>query len=262
MTVQNPSLTGEIAATLEWWRAAGVDLDFADDATAWLGDAPAQDAEALAQTAQDGNAIAGPGNAQPQSPEALKPAGPVDLLGESPPTTLEQFHEFWLSAPGLDTIGPRGRITPRGTANPEVMVLVIDPEATDRDRLLSGPLGQLVANMLGAMGIDEDATYFASALPRHTPMPDTAAAAQAGLGAILSLHIRLVAPKRLIAFGSNILPLLQHGITSGECSLREINQNAPSGNLMVSEGLDSLMAMPRLKTKFWRRWIEWSAQDL
>jgi DNA polymerase len=27
----------------------------------------------------------------------------------------------------------------------------------------------------------------------------------------------------------------------------------------VSETLDALMEMPRLKARFWRRWIEWSA---
>ena len=261
MTIQPPSLRDEIDASLAWWRAAGVDCDFTDDATAWLIDAAEVEAVPADQgghatTASD-PLIAG------ATGEEEKPARgePVDLLGDLPPSTLAEFHEFWASAPGLDPIGPRGRIPPRGNANPEVMVLVIDPEEADRDQLLSGPQGRLLANMLNAMSLSDDQVYYASALPRHTPMADTTAANQAGLGAVLALHVQLVAPKKLIAFGSNILPLLQHGITKGETSLREINQNSSSHPLMVSEGLDSLMAMPRLKARFWRRWNEWSVMQ-
>jgi DNA polymerase len=127
--------------------------------------------------------------------------------------------------------------------------------------LLSGVQGRLLANMLTAMGMSEDQVYFASALPRHTPMADTNAAAQAGLGAVLTRHIELVAPKRLLAFGLNVLPLFQHGVTKDETSLREINHSGSSQTILVSEGLDSLMTMPTLKARFWRRWMEWSAPN-
>ena len=39
------------------------------------------------------------------------------------------------------------------------------PEEADRDRLLSGPQGRLLANILGAIGLDESAAYIAAALP-------------------------------------------------------------------------------------------------
>jgi DNA polymerase len=41
--------------------------------------------------------------------------------------------------------------------------------------------------------------------------------------------------------------------------LREINHNTGKVPVMVSETLDALMDMPRLKARFWRRWMEWSA---
>jgi DNA polymerase len=116
--------------------------------------------------------------------------------------------------------------------------------------------------MLGAMGLNEEQVYVASALPRHTPMADTHAATRAGLAAVLARHIELVAPKRILAFGANISPLLQNGVSNTETSLREINHSGSSQPVMVSEGLDSLMAMPRLKARFWRRWIEWSGRSL
>lgn len=260
MSVHDPTFSDEIGAMLEWWRAAGVDCDFTDDATAWL-------VEPDTEGSDDPDA-GGPGSDRSQrisagqraEPEAAREVAPVDLLGESPPSTLEEFREFWLTAPGLDAIGPRGRIPPRGKRGAKLMILVVDPEDADRDRLLSGPNGNFVANMLAAMGLPEEDVYFASALPRHTPMADTALAAQAGLAAVLTRHIELAAPERIIAFGSNILPLLQHGASHSETSLREINHSGSSQPIMVSEGLDSLMAMPRLKARFWRRWLEWTSR--
>ncbi|EAQ30341.1 hypothetical protein NAP1_06175 [Erythrobacter sp. NAP1] len=139
------------------------------------------------------------------------------------------------------------------------MVLVLDPEERDSDRLLNGTCGQLLDRILTAMRLPEDAVYLASALPRHTPMADAATIAAAGMDAVTLHHISLVAPKRLIAFGSSIPPLLGHELTKDVSSLREINHEKRSVPLMVSEGLDAMMAMPRLKARFWRRWMEWSA---
>ena len=165
-----------------------------------------------------------------------------------------------MEAPGLDAIGPSGRIAARGNPNPQLMILVLDPEEQDRDELLTGPKGKLLANMLAAMGIGLEQTYFATALPRHTPVADTANLAASGMDRVTLHHIGLVSPQKLLIFGSDILPLIGQNVTKPETSLREINQNSAEVPLLVSEGLDSLMAMPRLKARFWRRWIEWSVE--
>lgn len=252
-------LAAEIEAALAWWRAAGVDCDFGDDATAWLSDTadPGPGEPGAAAGAERALALsARPSGTTGQAPEAVP-----NVLGESPPMTLSAFREFWLTAPGLDPVGPRGRVPPRGGASPELMVLVSDPEQGDDARLLSGPQGALLTNILAAIGLAPEQVYIASALPRHTPMADLAAAAQAGLGQVLAHHVALVAPKRVVAFGGNILPLLQHGAPDNENSLREINQKGSSNFVLVSEGLDAMLAMPRIKTRFWRRWNEWSVQS-
>lgn len=250
MNAPDPTLRAELDAALQWWRLAGVDLDFADDATDWLAmpevEAPPEPAQPRARTA-------------PQSAEIPKPER-IDLLGQNPPADLDAFRRFWLEAPGLDAIGPRGRVAPRGPANPELMVLVIDPEERDGERLLGGPQGRLLSRMLAAMGLSEDAVYIASALPRHTPMADTQALAAAGMDAVVLHHIALVAPKRLLAFGGSILPLIGHELPKDAPFLREINQTMGTIPFLVSEGLDSLMTMPRLKARFWRRWMEWSEE--
>ncbi|GMN01322.1 uracil-DNA glycosylase family protein [Erythrobacter sp. MTPC3] len=260
MNAEPPSLTRDLLAAMDWWRDAGVDLDFADDATVWTGseDAASAQPDAAINSSHPG-ASGAAGNVENDRPAASKIAR-ADLLGDSPPASLADFHTFWMEAPGLDGVGPRGRIAPRGNANADTMFLVVDPEEADRETLLSGPQGALLANMMAAMGIAPDSAYISSALPRHTPMADTPTIAAGGMDAVTSLHIQLAQPKRIIALGSGILPLIGHDQAQGAPSLPEIN-HAPSGiPVLVSEGLDSMMSMPRLKSRFWRRWIEWSAQ--
>ena len=246
-------MTEDIAASLAWWKAAGVDYDFDDDATVWL-------SEDSSNTGQNSER---PAKGQPtQQTEAVeKPPEEIDLFDGKPPQNLEEFREFWMSAPGLDPIGPRGRIPPRGSANPKLMVIVLDPEVGDSNSLLSGPLGRLLANIFAAMNLSEEQTYMASALTRHTPMADTEAAAKAGMAKVLAHHVNLVAPERQIVFGANISPLLLHDVTNPSTHLRENNQKPSSRSPLVTEGLDAMMAMPRLKARFWRRYIEWSAQQ-
>ena len=252
MNAHTSSLSDQLDAALQWWRQAGVDCDFNEDATDWLVDVAAPEVETAPAPA--------PRKAIEPTPEPVqeKPQR-VDLLGATPPATLEEFRQFWLEASGLDAIGPRGRIAPRGPAGADLMVLVIDPEERDGERLLSGPQGRLLSRMLSAMGIKEEEAYIASTLPRHTPMADTIALAATGLDSVTLHHIKLAAPKRILALGANIPPLLGIGLPKDILSLREINQISPSTPLLVSEGLDSLMSMPRLKARFWRRWMEWSA---
>jgi DNA polymerase len=250
------SLAQEFDAALAWWRAAGVDCDFADDATAWLSDAPA-DSAALAPA----EAHAKPQPAPHQAPRLdTPPPAPTplrrDLLGESPPADLAAFRDWWLSAPGLDTARSYPRIAPRGPAGAALMVLVPQPEAEDRETLLSGPQGRLLANILAAMGLGDNQTYIAAALPCHTPMADLAALAAGGMDAVTAHHIALVRPARLLALGTGLAPMLA---PAADHALREINYIGGKVPLMSSEALDALMDMPRLKARFWRRWMEWSA---
>ena len=55
------------------------------------------------------------------------------------------------------------------------------------------------------------ATYLASVLPCHDPLPDWPALTQAGFGAIALHHVSLVAPERVLVFGSHVSSLLAHG---------------------------------------------------
>lgn len=248
MNAVNPPFKAELDATLEWWRLAGVTYDFAEDATDWL--------EHEASDASPRNDPKHNTATHEPAPEPKTLSG--DLFVGAAPGDLSAFRRFWLEAPGLDAIGPRGRIAPNGIAEAELMVLVIDPEEEDDQHLLGGPQGRLLDQILAAMNLNRDQVYIASALPRHTPMPDTVTLAARGMAAVTLHHIALAAPKRVLAFGTSILPLLGHELTKELSDLREINQTGRCTPLLVSEGLDSMLNMPRLKARFWRRWIEWS----
>ena len=113
--------------------------------------------------------------------------------------------------------------------------------------------------MLSAMGLNEQETYIASVLPRHTPMADTEQLAASGMDAVTMHHIMLAQPERILTFGANISSLFAHKLTKDGLSLREINQKQAQVPLLESQSLESMMTMPRLKARFWRRWIEWSA---
>lgn len=239
-----------ITAALDWWREAGVDCDFTADATDWLAAEPLAEAKAVPQPLS----MATPTAAAPPPPQE------IDLLGANPPADLAAFRDWWLSEPALDGIGPRGRVPPRGEAGARLMVLVMDPEEGDSEQLLSAAQGRLLARMLEAMGISPEDAYFASALPRHTPMSDGHALAAQGFSAVLQHHIKLAAPQVVLVLGTNILPLLGHEAAQEPAALEKFDHEGFSVPLIAAEGLDAMMAMPRLKARFWRRWLEWTGK--
>ncbi len=251
MTTQPPSLTDQFGAAIEWWRSAGVDFDFADDVTDWLAEAEASEPDKAAPARR----------AAKLEPEPEKKPEVLRILPKgTAPDNLDAFHAWWLEDPALDAIGPRGRIAPRGKASAELMVLVLDPAADDGAQLLSGAQGQLLEKILKASAIATEDVYYASALPRDTPMADGSDLALKGYAEVLHLHIALAHPKRVLAFGSHILPLLQHGaaeeLQKEAGSLQQINHDNRTTPLFVAESLGGLMGSPSLKARFWRRWVK------
>ncbi|WP_036857068.1 hypothetical protein [Erythrobacter cryptus] len=257
MSLADLSLARDVAATLAWWQAAGVDCAFHDDATALLAEAPLDEAQGAAGPAGPrGTPAASPAASAP-APSTAAPAPQPDLMGESPPADLAAWREWWLNDPALLPRGLYPRVPPRGVAGAALMVLVPQPEEGDSAALLEGPQGRLLANMLGAMGLGADETYLASALPCHMPLADYAALAAQGWDKVLAHHIALVAPQRLLVLGSALGPLLA---PQAGTSLREFNHASGKAPVMIGDALEAMLAMPRLKPRFWRRWMEWSRE--
>lgn len=235
-----------LAGAIAWWRDAGVDHAYADEPTIWLAE-PEPEKTAAAPP------VAPPRPAAP----AARPVARIGGDRESWPQDLAAFHAWWLSEPSLDHGRTSDRVAPRGTAEARLMVLVEQPEAADSEVLLSGPDGTLLSAMLAAMGIAPGQAYIAAALPRHMPMPDMAALTAAGLGDVLTHHVALAAPQRILAFGSSILPLLGNHLTQCAQNLHELNHEGRTIPVLGSRPLDALVR-GRAKATLWQQWLDWT----
>ncbi len=241
-------LQADIAAVLDWWRGAGVDAVFADEAKGWL-------AEVVEQT--ESTAPSPPKTAQkpaPPPPELPKIGGPLQHW----PRDLAAFRNWWLAESSLDEGGLAPRIAPSGEADAELMVLVAMPEVDDRDRLLSGVGGALVESLLAAAGLAPEQVYRAAVLPRHTPLADWSALASQGLGDLLAHHVMLARPKRLLVLGRNILPLCGHDPAQGAQKLRCFNHEGGRVPALAEAGLERLLGNWQLRARLWKRWLDWT----
>lgn len=243
----NPEFLDDITGALDWWRDAGVDADFLDEPVEWL--APPEP-----------EAGAPPERRRPEPrPDPDAPAPPARLDPAALPADLAAFAPWWLSEPLLCEGGPAARVPPQGKAGAPIMVVVEEPEAEDEEILLSGRHGQLLDAILSAFGTGRDDVYLASALPRHTPGANWAAMADRGIGQVLAHHIALVAPKRLIVLGGNVLPLIGHESPHRPAMLRSFNHEGGSIPLLAAWALPALLEQPRAKPVLWRAWLEWTA---
>lgn len=247
----------DFAAAIDWWREAGVDCDFSDDATDWLAPAPQAAPPASAKAALP-DPVAAPPPARTPPPPPVENTSPVQFGGEEAtwPGDLAAFTGWWLEEPSLETGGTGPRIAPRGAANPEVMVIVAHPEEQDRDQLLSGMEGRLLAGFLRAAGIAPEQAYLASLLPRFTAAPDWPLLAASGCGAVLAHHISLVQPKRILVLGRNIPPLLGHDTAQEGKSLRCFNHKGRSFPYVESQGLARLLRSAAARRHLWRSWLD------
>ncbi|MBU0670004.1 MAG: hypothetical protein KKG32_08075 [Alphaproteobacteria bacterium] len=255
MHLQDFSSREALAGALAWWREAGVDCDFADAPCDWL--AQAETVEPVTAPKLEAIAKAPPPRTAIQRALASESENGARVGGAAAhyPGDLETFRQFWLTEPGLDERGSAGRVAPRGSTGAKLMLLVAQPDPEDDERLLSGPQGRLLAAILRAMGLSEDETYIASALPRPAPLPDWNALAARGLGELTRHHIALAAPQRLVVFGRALAPLLApDGEPSPVLQLRDSNVPA-----MLAPRLDRLARMPGHRKQFWTNWLEWSA---
>lgn len=237
---QGPTLGESLASALDWWREAGVDGDFADEPRNWLERPEAKEEAAPA----------------PAAASKMPVAPPIPPLGgdrKSWPAALDTFASWWCN---IETPGSGPAIAPRGAAGAELMVLVPMPEDEDRETLLSGRQGQLVTNMLAAMGIEQ--AYIAAALPRHAAHPDWSALAERQLGDVLRHHIALAAPRRLLVLGRKMLPLFGHDPAQGTPIAGPIALEGLDVPVLAAVGPETLLDEPRFRKTLWRAWLEWT----
>lgn len=259
MDAQQSSISAaDIAAAFDWWKFAGADVHVVDQANGWL------DAETSASV-QDATAqpkVKAPKpkpKPAPTVPHASLPGlSKVGIKVEEWPRDLAEFQRWWVEDENFAAQGAFPRIAPRGGSGSELMVLLPQPEETDTEILFSGPQGALLKGFLRAADLPEDKVYFASILPRHTLRPDWSEVAAADYGELASHHVALVAPKRLVVFGRDILSLLPHESAQDSANLRNFNHESGSIPLLSARDVANLDRRPGFRARFWQQWLDFS----
>lgn len=242
------SLAEQLAATQDWWRAAGVDFDYLDEAKPWL------------------KAVDEPEEA-PARPAALAPAEepaeppPPQIAIADLPQDLAAFRAWW-SDPASEIPGAVGqRIAPCGDAGAKLMLIVGAPEpdarASEADALLQGPQGRLLANILRALGLTLDNAYCASALPGPMAEPDWNDLNRHGLGTILAHHIALARPERVLLLGSALPLLLGHDADAPPEGLTRLDSPAGKLPVLTTFAPDRLLGHARQRARLWHRLLDW-----
>ena len=234
------SLASDYAAALDWWRDAGVDCDFEAIPQNWL-----EDPEEKRKPPPPDVASAKP--ADPEREPAITPA----ML----PDDLAAFQKWWTAADTPFPCPEKPRVAPRGDVGANLMVIAPMPEGNDRDTLLAGPQGKLVANIARALSIPPDTLYWASALPANMPLPDWDSLKAEGLGMAVARHVALVKPERLLVFGSKLPMLLGHDSDAPPDQFTSFE----GANTLTTFAPERLLDHPRQLARLWNRLLQWTA---
>lgn len=234
------SLADHYSAALDWWRDAGVDCDFADEAQSWLAEADAAPSAATLPSAR-----------VPEVPPSAPPAlSPTDIPGD-----LASFRAWWMDAGTPLPTGPNARIAPRGDAGGPIMLVAPMPEAGDSEMLLSGAQGRMLGNLARALGHEPENLYVASALPSYMPLPDWSMLQREGIGHALARHIELVQAERVILLGSRLPLLLGHAEAAPPENFAVIGDTP----VLTTFAPDRLLDHPRQRARLWQRLLAWTA---
>jgi DNA polymerase len=174
------------------------------------------------------------------------------------PRDLAAFRDWWLVEPSLDAGGSHPRLAPRAEVGATILMLVPMPEEGDRETLLAGPQGRLLASFALAAGLARGEVAVAAALSRHTALPDWSELATRGHGDVLLHMLGLAAPKRVIVFGRSILPLLGHDPTQAAPLVSELPIQDRAVPLLATYAPERLLENARLRAGLWQRWLEWT----
>ncbi|WP_265570722.1 uracil-DNA glycosylase family protein [Sphingomicrobium nitratireducens] len=174
------------AALLAWWRDAGVDVAVRENAPAWTDLIPAT-ASPVPQPAPSAAPVA------EKADDAPRPA--VRL-----PETLAEW-PHWIEAE-CTARGARA-VLPQGIEGAPVMMLGDRPDRADLadGRPMGGAAGAMAERMLGALGLDPQAAYWALLDHGHVPGERLKNGEIEKLAPLARLHIGHAAPRRLILFG-------------------------------------------------------------
>ena len=131
------------------------------------------------------------------------------------------------------------------------------------DPSLQGAVDAIAAQLRGSEEADLALVFasasYASALPRHMPLPDWTALAGAGLGEVVRHHLALAAPARVIAFGSHVSSLLGHDPAKSSPPAQRFFHldGATPTPVLAAPALSTLLTRPQGKAGLWQALLDW-----
>lgn len=216
------------AATLDWWRDAGVDVLVEETARDWC-DAPA----------------AAPLAAQ----------GPPAAQAAAMPTRWDDFLA-WRAGADAPEAALRGvAIQASGPAHAAVMVLADCPDRDDEPAgaLLSGAAERLFDRMLAAIGLTRAEVHLASVCAKRPVARRMPPELVERLQACARHHVGLVAPKRLLVIGDAASrAILGTEVVRARGSLRSFNHDGGEVGAVATHHPRLLLEQPARKADAWK----------
>ena len=246
---ENGVLPGKdaLAAAFDWWREAGIDLDYDDTPSQWL------------KVEETDEAVTSPPVTMPKEPprrnaleRTLDADGAAGIGGTEAewPQDLPAFRDWWLSEKSLSDTSGENRIAPTGDSGAELAVLTPFP-------LPESERAFLIA-ILRAFGWVEAETYRASALPAAISLPDWQELGERGLAAVTHHHMTLAKPRRLLVLDRGLSSLF--GIAPGNARTpATLKLTTGAVPMLFAPALADLARSPERRKSFWTRLLEWTA---
>ena len=216
-----------IASTLAWWHEAGVDTLVDEKPRDWLKQR---------------------GPISPKLPAETLPA-PASPPPETLPGTLEAFVAWRMTGGDQpEGIGSAAKAAPFGSTASGLMIMVDRPSG---EELFGDDEGRLFDRMLAAIGRDRESVYVAPVSFADwlvTPTPQTVAR----IGELARHHVRLAAPRRVLAMGDAASRALTGLIVSdARQSLRAVNQGGGNAVVVATWHPRTLLTQPAMKAESW-----------
>lgn len=263
MSEDRPLNDAELAAALDWYRAAGVDLAVGEepvDRFAASAAAPRRSAPLAAPTAAP---IQMPGREAPAAAPAAvtslsaDPAETRALAATAP--TLEALRATMDAYEGC-TLKRRATQLVFADGNPEAEIMLVGEGPGEQEDLQGKPFvgraGQLLDRMLAAIGLDRTKVYIANMVPWRPPgNRDPSPEELALCTPFLLRQVELVAPKFLVTLG-NVPTKSLFGTSSGITRMRgqwkELELGSHRARSLATLHPAYLLRTPASKALAWR----------
>lgn len=248
LSASNPSeqVSLEMIESLQdWWKDAGVDQHYGDDPQALLCDGTDTESK---KTPEIGKTVAPQTVARPESVRAPTPS-------QAMPKSYDDYL-VWLSNRSnlVEKESPGEVVLPFGQLNPAMMVVTAMPDRQENEKstIFSRQGQALVENMLSAMGIDSENSYFATVSAMRPMDGRIPSKLISPLKARFEHLLKLVRPDRIILFGNSCSQIFfEQELLSARQKKLFINHHTSETEAIVTFHPRTLLERPEIKAEAW-----------